>query len=282
LNQNYEYIMSNYLAQIAARSVVSDQLLLTPAHSTGDMVLDDPFDASPFAARETTEGIGDVRSATNMQPAVSGNVLNPAPPRKENTPDADATATAEVKPVYLSKYIARNQYYARENSHKDIPVNQISNHPAPLALEQKASPVLPERTDLPAKTELISQATSKEKISSVQQQEWPEKKTSSDLKSVLPKSIERKQEQPAVLLPVANAKRANSEPVLLKPQLPSQPHKQPQKEKPVPSLVIGKITVEIIPAQKPVNKIINHVIKSQPATSVTAQRSKNSFGLGQL
>jgi hypothetical protein len=271
--------MSNYLAQIAARSAVSDQPLLTPAHSPGAMVLDDPFDNSSFAAKETTGDFDAIRPAANSQSAAPGSVLNPAPSMKENT--ADATARAEIKPVYLSKYVERNQYYTREHSHKNIPGNQVSNHPVPVALEQQATPFLPETTDLPAKTGTISQAISTEKINPVEPQEWPEKKSAAELKSVLPKSIERKQEQPAVLLPVAD-KKINTERVLLKPHLPSQPHKQPQKEKPAPSLVIGKITVEIVSAQKPVNKIINHVIKSQPATSSSAQRSKNSFGLGQL
>lgn len=264
--------MSNYLAQIAARNTASDQPLLTPAHSPGEMMLDDPFDRSSFADAEAT------RSISAIRPAVSGEARNPVAPMKENT--ADATTPAEIRPIYLSKYVERNKYYTRESSHKNISGSQISNDPVPLTLEQQATPFLPETTHLPTKTEI--QAITREKISPVEQQEWPEKKIAAELKNVLPKSIERKQEQPAVLLPVADAKKINREFVLLKPHLPAQPHKQPQKEKPVPSLVIGKITVEIVPAQKPVNKIINHVIKSQPASSSSAQRSKNSFGLGQL
>jgi hypothetical protein len=272
--------MSNYLSQIAARSAVSDQPSLTPGHLTGGPVLDDPFDSSPVAANETTGNISAIWPAANSQPAASGNVLNPASPMKENT--ADVTAPVEVKPVYLSKYITRNQYNTREISNKDIPGSQFSNHSDPLAPEQQATSLFLERTVLAEKADTINQVTGKEMISPAEQREWPEKKTSSELKPGLPASIEKKQEQVSLMLPVAAIKNSNREPVLLKPHLPSQLHQQPQKEKPVPSLVIGKITVEIVPAQKPVNKIINHVIKSQPATSSSAQRSKNSFGLGQL
>ncbi|MBD0255139.1 MAG: hypothetical protein ICV83_05425 [Cytophagales bacterium] len=55
-----------------------------------------------------------------------------------------------------------------------------------------------------------------------------------------------------------------------------------KSNRPVPSLVIGKITVEVLPAENPGKpKVVTRVVQATPAPQ-RAKPSKLSFGLGQL
>lgn len=271
--------MSNYLAQIAARSTAPDQPMLTPVHSPVEAALNDPFDRVSFAAGETGHA------------AIPG----PVQPVKERADDATALLQpVEIKPVYLSKYIERNHYHTRENTHQVVTKSQGRNEVVRTEVEHPVSPILPagetarETTgktageSRQANKEKALPMTGSEKINPVQQKNRSNMELTPKQKSNGSKRPATIKERSTVILPVAVTTSNNKEPVLLQPHLPLPPHANPQKEKPVPALVIGKITVEIVPAQKPVNKIINHVIKPQPAASATAYRGKNSFGLGQL
>jgi hypothetical protein len=271
--------MSNYLAQIAARNAAIDQPLLAPAHSAIEAVLDDPFDQPPLAAGETTGAMEEIRPAGNL-PHTGNSEAPVAQPVKDKP--ADAAPSIEIKPVYLTKYIERHQNDVKDDPDRNITQVQSNNVAVPPKVGYKLSPVLREKTDPPAETGAGSEVTIAEKIVPVKQKVLIEKETSPGQKVVLLKPVEKVQEQGKGLLPVSAANKINKTPVFLQPHQPSQPQEFPQKEKPVPSLVIGKITVEIVPAQKPVNKIINHVVKPQPVTPASTQRSKHSFGLGQL
>lgn len=233
--------MSNYLAQIAARSS-GDQL--TPAQEPVVQGMDDPFGEGMYVPPvvpviETTNNRVD-QSITNIFPTdtISKTV-------QENV--TNTTRVTEIKPVYLSKYIERNQYAEYKS---EIPV---------------------------IKTAPQIQLQSIENISGETNQFTTVNQT-----TLRPKTIES--ESATIVLPGIDTTHVHKEQVFLQPQAPVQQQAQPQqKEKPAPLLVIGIITVEIIPAQKPVNKIINHVIK-QPANSAsaTAKKSNYGFGLGQL
>ena len=260
--------MSNYLSQIAARNAVPDQPLMMPAHSPVQARLDDPFDRTSFAADETGNA------------AISG----PVQPVKEHAPDATAPAEPmEIKPVYLSKYIARNQYYSGEQTNTVITKSQGSNEAIHAEVNSPVLSIFPEEKNKPATNgPAHQQLTAPQKIDPVQQKNRiAATRLVPTQQSVESKKTPAVEEQPAAILPVAATTANNNKPVLLQPHL-LQPHANLQKEKSVPALVIGKITVEIVPAQKPVNKIINHVVKPQPAASASSQRNKFSFGLGQL
>jgi len=259
--------MSNYLSQIAARNASPDQPLLMPAHSRVQSGLDDPFDQVSFAADETGHA------------AISG----PVQPVKEQAADAAASAqTVEIKPVYLSKYIERNNYYTREHTHEVFTKSQSRNEVVRVEVEHPVSPILPAAENRPATNEAAQQIPPIEKINPVQQKDKVDMELTPKQKNRVLEKTANIEEQSSLLLPVAATTAHNKKPVLLQPHPILQPHADPQKEKSVPALVIGKITVEIVPAQKPVNKIINRVIKPQPAASASVYRSKNSFGLGQL
>ena len=262
--------MSNYLSQIAARNAVPDQPLLMPVHSPVQAGLDDPFDRTSFAADETGNATEGIPTVEKMPPPANGAISSPAP-----------SSPVELKPVYLSKYIERNQYYTRENTHSVITQSLDNNVGANAGIENPIIPILPSGENRPATNEAAQQIPPIEKINPVQQKNKVGRELTPKQKSKVAKRPANIEEQPSLLLPVAATTANNKKPVLLQPHL-LQPHANPQKEKSVPALVIGKITVEIVPAQKPVNKIINHVIKPQPAASASAYRSKNSFGLGQL
>lgn len=272
--------MSNYLAQIAARNTSSDQPLLMPAHSPVGAGLDDPFDRVSFAADETGRATEEIPTGTKMPPPAHEAISSPAPPVKEEV--AYVTAPLAIKPVYLSKYIERNHSYTRENTHQVVTKSQGRHEVVRTEVEHTVSPNLPAGESRPANTEKAQQMTSSKKTNAVQQTNRGNRELTPKQKSMVAKKPATIEEQFSLLLPVAAATENNTKPVLLQPHQTLQPHANPQKEKPVPALVIGKITVEIVPAQKPVNKIINHVIKPQPAASASAYRSKNSFGLGQL
>jgi hypothetical protein len=272
--------MSNYLAQVAARNTGSDQLLLMPAHSPVEAGLDDPFDRVSFAADETGRATEVVPAAPQKPSADNAAIAEPAPPVKEKM--ADATPPMEIKPVYLSKYIDRNHYATREHAHQVVTESQGRKEVVRTEVEHPVSPILPAGESRPANQEQGQQITSSEKINAVQQKNRGNRELTPKQKSNVSKRPATIEERSTVILPVAATTANNNKHVLLQPQPPQQPHANPQKEKPVPALVIGKITVEIVPAQKPVNKIINHVVKPQPAASASVYRSKNSFGLGQL
>jgi hypothetical protein len=263
--------MSNYLAQIAARNAVPDQPLLMPVHSPVEAGLDDPFDRTSFAADETGSATEAIPTMAKMPPAGNEGISSPAPP-----------APAIIKPVYLSKYIERNHYYTRENAHQVVTKSQGRNEVIRTEVEHPVSPLLPAGDNIPATNEAAQQIPPIEKINPVQQKNNIDRELTPKQKSMVAKRPANIEAQSSLLLPVAATTANNKKPVLLQPHIPVQPQANSQKEKPVPALVIGKITVEIVPAQKPVNKIINHVVKPQPAASASVYRSKNSFGLGQL
>lgn len=267
--------MSNYLAQIAARNVGIDQTMPAQVHTSVEKPADDPFDRFVFAAPEVFEPGEGIRPATTTSFPASKDVTGMVEPVNEHKPVA--TTSVAIKPVYLSKYIERNQTDWKDTSSKRTTKPQSSHAVVDAGFEHKPSPLLPETIKPSASAVVESQATGEGKMSHVQQQE-----TEPPLhqKSILLQPIEIIKEQIS-LTPTHAATKTTAAPVFLQPHAPIPSQESPQKEKPQPSLVIGKITVEIVPAQKPVNKIIHQVIKSQPSTS-SAPRSKSSFGLGQL
>jgi hypothetical protein len=269
--------MSNYFAQIAARNVAIDQPMAAPAYTPVEKPADDPFDRSAFAATEVIQPGEDIRPlATTSFPASKG-VPDIAQPANEGKPAA--TTPVAIKPVYLSKYIERNQADLKDTSYKSTTKPQSAPPVVGAGFEHKASPLLPAAIKPPAKTAMEGQATGEGKTGHVQQPEI-DRESRSHQQPILLQPIEPIKEQHS-LSPTAAATKPIATPVFLQPHAPMESQESPQKEKPPPSLVIGKITVEIVPAQKPVNKIIHQVIKSQPSTP-SAPRSKSSFGLGQL
>jgi hypothetical protein len=268
--------MSNYLVQIAARNVATDQPMATPAYSPVAQPTDDPFDGSAFSAptQEMLQPGEGIRPAATTSSPPGNDVPSVVLPVNEHQPAATPTA---VKPVYLSKYIERNVVDARNTSYKSSTQSQNSDSVA--GFEHKASPLLPEATKPSEKSVIESQATRTGEINPVQQR-GTDRESHVHQESILLQPIESIKQQRS-LTPVAAATTAIAAPVFLQPPAPTSSQESTQKEKPPPSLVIGKITVEIVPAQKPVNKIIHQVIKSQPSTPA-APRSKSSFGLGQI
>jgi hypothetical protein len=268
--------MGNYFAQIAARNVVSDQPMLAPAHSPIEKVLDDPFDRSAPDTMDTAQPREDSRSASSISSRMGKDVPGQVQPVKENI--TDATASPFIKPVYLSKYIERNQGSPGNVYHKGATTPQPATDRTGAALERKV-PLTPDTIHPSVKTAGAQQATDQTTIKPIQQGVI-EGEASQQQPIVLLQPIESIQEKVS-LSPALSPNQATAAPVFLQPPVPMESPEPLQKEKPLPSLVIGKITVEIVPAQKPVNKIINQVIKSQPSPTSTP-RSKFGFGLGQL
>ena len=269
--------MSNYLAQIAARNVGIDQPMPAPVHMAVEKPADDPFDRSVFATQEVLQPGEGIRSAATTSPPVSKDVPGVVQPVNEHKPAA--TTSVVIKPVYFSKYIERNQAVPKDSFYKSTTKSQSGHAVAGAAFEHKASILLPEAIKPPAKTAVKRQATGEENVSPVQQP-GIDKESPWHQQSILLQPTEPIKEQLS-LTPTLAATKNYAAPVFLQPHAPMPSQESPQKEKPPPSLVIGKITVEVVPAQKPVNKIINQVIKSQPSTP-SAPRSKSGFGLGQL
>lgn len=269
--------MSNYFAQIAARNVAVDQPMAAPAYSPVEKPADDPFDRSAFSAPEVIPPGEGIRPAATTSSPASKDVPAIAQPANEHKPAA--TTSVAIKPVYLSKYIERNQADSKVTSYKSTTKPQSTPSVVGDGFEHKASPLLPAAIKPPAKTAMEGQATGDGKMSPVQQPEI-DRESRSDQQPILLQPVEPIKEQ-HTSSPTAVATKTIAAPVFLQPHAPMGSQESSQKEKPPPSLVIGKITVEIVPAQKPVNKIIHQVIKPQPSTP-SAPRSKSSFGLGQL
>jgi hypothetical protein len=274
--------MSNYLNQIAARNSINDQSLLMPANVPVEAGLNDPFDRVTMAAGET--GRTTESTATEMKDLDRENeaIAATAQPAKEPVKET-AAPVQPIKPVYLSKYGERNHYHSKENMHHVITNEQDNNKVVRVEDERPVLSIFPSAKIIPATNEMAPEkVTPAQKSGPVQQPDPNAPSLTQTQKSILPKAPANKEEQPVAILPAANATQQDSNPVLLQPHAPLQPVATQQKEKPVPALVIGKLTVEIVPAQKPVNKIINHVVKPQPAPPASTQRNKSSFGLGQL
>ncbi|MBO9564969.1 MAG: hypothetical protein J7621_19490 [Niastella sp.] len=268
--------MGNYFAQIAARNVVSDQPMLAPAHSPIEKALDDPFDRSGVDAIDTAQPRADSRSASTISSRMGKDVPGPVQPVQENI--TDATASPFIKPVYLSKYIERNQDSPGNAYYKGPTTPPPTVDGTGAALERKVA-LSPETIHPSVNTEGVQQAADQATIKPIQQGVI-EGEASRQQPVILLQPTESIQEKVS-LSPTLSSAQTAAAPVFLQPPAPMESPEPLQKEKPLPSLVIGKITVEIVPAQKPVNKIINQVIKSQPSPTATP-RSKFGFGLGQL
>lgn len=270
--------MSNYLAQIAARNTGISQPMAAPVHAPVEMPADDPFDRSVFAVQEALQPGEGVRPAATTSSAASKEMPGVVQPVNEHKPAV--TAPVAIKPVYLSKYIERNQVVQKDTFYKRTTKSQSGHAAAGAGFEHKASSLLPETIKPPVKTVVENQATGEGKVSPVQQP-GIDRETPRHQQPILQQPIEPIKE-PISLTPTATATKGAAAPIFLQPHAPMASQESTQKEKPPPSLVIGKITVEIVPAQKPANKIIHQVIKSQPSTIASAPRSKSGFGLGQL
>lgn len=273
--------MSNYLHQIAARNSVNDQSLLMPAHAPAATRLNDPFERDTMTTGETggtmESTAAGIKNGQRESEAIASTVQSP----KEQGKDA-AMPVQPVKPVYFSKYMERNHYHSNEIAHHVI-TKAPDNNQVAREEERSVLSIHPSAKFTPATNEKVPQhITPLQRRDPVQQSNPVTNNITSTQKSISPKAPASSNELPAVLLPAANNTPQHNNPVLLQPNAPLQPAATQQKEKPVPVLVIGKLTVEIVPAQKPVNKIINHVVKPQPAAPASTQRNKSSFGLGQL
>lgn len=264
--------MSNYLSKIASRSTGLAGTWLPPAPAITETAFNDPFEQTVPAINTTGPASVKVPS-TAITPTSDRDLI--VPTRPSGDPLAKATEPAQQtpeKPAYLSTYFERYLHTTRELAAPVIgkePGGKVSTE---AKFQSPALPIFPPEQNRPT----ASQTVSPPAIQPIQMQHRGE---STGLLPKLNKGTETPpgpSGAPSVLQPVARWSQQDAGQGLLPPQ-PFGSGKEPS----VPKLVIGKITVEIIPASQPVNKIIHQVIKSQPSIPA-APRSKSSFGLGQL
>ncbi len=271
--------MRTYLAQIADRNFSSEQPMLRPIPPIFQVGLgEDPFERTDVADIER-------RPATKETPGLSHENITIERKSHQEVPTetgkmADVNPTLQpgnLKPPYLTKYIERSQYINREQTRelKEAGLvagseNKRSETAAPRSLHQSEKGI--------AEHVMKNQVTPPVSIDQSPQSEVYIGKPLPKNNIALSKKQATKEKLPMDMLPASIISTQKST-RYLQPNSPASGYGPVQKEKTAPSLIIGKITVEVLPAQKPVTKIINQVVKPQP---VTNQPSKFSFGLGQL
>ncbi len=271
--------MPNYLAQIATRNFSSEQPMLRPERLTFTVGLgEDPFERTDHVDVER-------ESAAKETPRLSQEIITTErkSPRQAQTETGEmkganpAAQPRNIKSPYLSKYIERSQYIYKEPAREWKEADQGAGLESKISETSFPELFLAEKKSL-TENRIKTEVPAQEPIHPVSQPAMHRNEHTPKVKAIASKKQATREELKPVPLPAAT-NRAQKDPPLIQPNLPVPGSGQVQKEKPAPSLVIGKITVEVLPAQKPVTKIINQAVKPRP---VTNQPSKFSFGLGQL
>jgi hypothetical protein len=269
--------MSNYLSYIAARNMESDQPLLAPARGFASAMGIDPFQEALNPANDFTV------SPQNDAPPQQNTILprqkseygkNQVKPLLQNTAASNSgksvqNKTIETSSSYITKYVDRLNF--NENGEQQEPA-LVKNSVNPQ--EEKNS----------VKTKIVSDNVEITGGKRFEKKEFQNRKLEeieapfvvSKKKSKIKPSPENISSESKIAL--ANSSRATR----MNPLQPSFTPANTKNNNTKPKLVIGKITVEIIQANKPLPaRVINRIVQSPPSSD-NSKRSKFSFGLGQL
>lgn len=267
--------MSEYLSAIAARSTDTMSALLPNVQAghepTGHSPFEDTLAATEATAlsseteRNTAQPV--VHTTTDIQPVTIQPSIQPVY-RTEKT-DAEKDDTIPYMTGLVDRLVVHENNLRERVVHTSAHGTQTNAHHTTVQIEN----IVPVPTEKSIKTEdtgeaadfgLIPAETGKVESSTITPSFKGVQQPPADRIRILPRLV------PEVLQPVHAAAVNNGTAGML------------QKPNAAPKLVIGKITVEVVPPAAPVpQKIITRTVQ----TSSSASQPKNnrlSFGLGQL
>lgn len=268
--------MSDYLAQIATRNIYPTiPPILSPAMPPAADAAEDPFEQNSNIPLATAP----LQNNLFLQPDKSHQV----PPIKTEIKSNIEKPFPGTKPesLYITRHIERLQFVETKQ-----PADILSEKAATDFINEKNTDAAP-TTALPRKnspeTNSFIKTVEKEKLEEREKKQATaqtiQPKTAANIKRIEPDNQLLKERTSGE----RSTEKNNAKIAQLTPAAPPPPAEASSNQpKPAPRLVIGKITVEVLPPDKPVApKIVNRVIKA-PAAAGHSKINKLSFGLGQL
>lgn len=256
--------MSNYLSQIAKRNAPDHTPFLIPAMPLAKLKEDDPF--------EQSNGDQPLSDFVQQGNPFAANGAEPIVPGEMKREEVRLLQTRSSDTPYITRHVERLKSGENNDQWAASPAENVLNHMITGAHSSR------EVKDNSSAGEGDT-ATKPILIPAENEDPLEEKRTIKpfvDLNNPAYRNsaFDKKTE---VFRPAERAPHTKLHPT---DPIPSQ---LPERNKrPVPKLVIGKILVEVIQAEKATSpKIINHVVQA-PSNPNGSKTNKLSFGLGQL